>query len=604
MKKFIKVITFLLAVVCLSTAFVGCGKSDWGGTTLNKWGAVKSNNGFVAETENYVYFINGQGSNTEDNTFGAPVKGSLMAITKTDFVQGKTEKAEIVVPKLFVASDYNAGLYLSGDYVYYGTPSLDKDSSGKVANSEMAFAKSKLDGTETKILFTVGSLSTEYRILEKDGNVYIVYYDQTAKAVKVYDVSGAKTTVLSKTDDTADTSLAEYKFVEDTSDGVAVVFTETVYAEKYYSEKAEKDGYSRTTAQYNVVYKYSVGDEKPVEVLNGKEYAYTYTLTYTDGRCVFYTQTDVNGNAKVYGTLSSEIADTTKRQLINDSTSLATSTYIVSLTEIYKYDSDALTIYKTTLVGSEIKVRETVAKVDSISSIATIDGDYIYYYNSDNNLYRIKMCDGSANAERVSEDSATATWYAPEILTIGNDKFMLYCDSSSLGNYYIKYVNISNTAVEDDDAVDGYSLSGNTLLGKITAEDSAKYVVALLDSATTSTELDYEITDEGISFGDADVAISAYKKLSEEALEFVSEDNKTKFANVESAIKLSNLYNGLSKVKDYDGSDAQKTALETAYQTATAFRQELIDNGTYTAVRQMTPTTFKWYYQETAKLFK
>ena len=609
MKKLIRTIILALAVACLSIGAVGCGSSStWKGTTLTNWGAYQSAGGFVAETENYIYFINGQGTYTDDNAFGVPVKGSLMAISKTDFVAGKTDKAEIVVPKLFVATDYNAGLYISGDYVYYGTPSLDKDSSGKVANSEMAFAKTKLDGTGTEILFTVGALSTEYRILSKDNNVYIVYYDTNATALKVYDSSSKTTTVLAKTDATAEESLSEYKFVENTASGVAVIYTNTVYSEKYYAEKAEKDGYERALAKYNKVYKYSAGDVAGVEVLNGKDSAYTYTLNYAEGEYVFYTQTDIYSVAKTFGSLAGDIADTTKRVAINDSAKLVPATFIVSINEVYAFDTEALIIYKTTLTGSEKEIRETVATVESINAIVAIEDGYVYYYNGDNKIMRVELGNKNSNHERVSEDTVTSTWYAPEIVKIGEEKYIMYCDNSTLGNYYVRYLKLTgNTAVgEDTDnngEADQYYLAGGVLLAKVTGADAAGFATALLDQATSTTELSYEVTAEGLKFASADKALNAYNSLSEEAKKVVSDEYKTKFTNVDNAIKLAKLYYELDGIKDYDGSEAQKTALKTAYEIAKAYRQTLIDAGIYTEVRQMVPTIYKWNYQETSKLF-
>lgn len=607
MRRIFKSLFIALALVCLAVCFVGCGNSNWDGTSLKSWGAVKSNHGFVAETENYIYFINGKGANTDDNSFGAPVKGSLMAITKTDFAEGKTEKAEIVVPKLFVASDYNAGLYLSGDYVYYGTPSLDKDSSGKVANSEMAFAKSKLDGTETKILFTTNSLSNEYRILEKDDVVYIVYYDVDAKEIRVYNTSSKNTTVIAKTDEKAETSLSEYKFIENTTGGVAVVFTETVYAEKYFEEKAEKDNYTRMTEQYNIVYSYTVGDAEAKEVINGKDNAYTYKLTYTDGEYVFYSQTDANGAVKNYATSISEIADLTKKQLVNNTEALAPATLIVSLNEVYRYDQENASVYKTTLVGSEQAVRETVAKVESLSAIVAVEDGNIYYYNADNKIMRAVLGDKDAEHVLVSSDVAVTTWYAPEFITINDNKYMLYCDGSNLGLEYVNYVNVSKQAEEidtdGDDQVDTWVIKGNLQLAKVTVNDSAKYVEALLDNATANTELSYKITEEGIVFEKAEKAIEAYNALSEEAKELISETNVTKITNVEEAVNLAKLYNDLAGVKDFDGSDTQRATLLTAYETAKQARQDVIDKEIYTTVRQMIPSALKWYYQQANKLF-
>ena len=200
MKKVLfKVLCGLLAVTIL-LSLPACSKKDkWKGTSMTDWKEVVSIGGFVAETQNYLYYINGIGTSTESNTFGAPVKGSLMAVAKADLGKSESEiKTEIVVPKLFVANDYNAGVYIFDDYVYYGTPSTDKTPEGTVANSEMMFMKTKLDGTDSKVLFSIDTLSAEYRIVEKDDTVYIVYYDATNSELISYNTANKAKAVIAK----------------------------------------------------------------------------------------------------------------------------------------------------------------------------------------------------------------------------------------------------------------------------------------------------------------------------------------------------------------------------------------------------------------------
>ena len=46
-------------------------------------GEISSNGGFAVEKGDYVYYVNGKQANTADNTFGTPVKGAIMRISKT-----------------------------------------------------------------------------------------------------------------------------------------------------------------------------------------------------------------------------------------------------------------------------------------------------------------------------------------------------------------------------------------------------------------------------------------------------------------------------------------------------------------------------------------
>ena len=69
------------------------------------------------------------------------------------------------------------GIYIYGDYVYYATPTADKDKDNNVANTHLDFKSAKLDGTETMkgYYFRLSSNSANYRFVEVDGVVYCMY---------------------------------------------------------------------------------------------------------------------------------------------------------------------------------------------------------------------------------------------------------------------------------------------------------------------------------------------------------------------------------------------------------------------------------------------
>ena len=98
MKKIIvKILSCVVCICMLLTSLLACSStSKWTSTKMTNWGEVKSIGGFIAETDNYLYFIGGSTSSSGDNTFGTPVKGSLMVADKSDL-----NKVEIAVPKLF-----------------------------------------------------------------------------------------------------------------------------------------------------------------------------------------------------------------------------------------------------------------------------------------------------------------------------------------------------------------------------------------------------------------------------------------------------------------------------------------------------------------------
>ncbi len=193
------------AVLGLSAlALTGCDDGGYKGEKLDGYvsaATVSSNGGFAVEKGDYVYFINGQEDSTADNTYGKAVKGALMRISKADLAAGKGEEAKIVVPSLFVTANYESGIYIYGDYVYYATPTTDKNKDGQIANGSLDFKRAKLDGSEAPMgdkkeyFFRLQTNSVKYRFVEEDnGEVYCLYED--GSTLKSYSVKTGDTTVL------------------------------------------------------------------------------------------------------------------------------------------------------------------------------------------------------------------------------------------------------------------------------------------------------------------------------------------------------------------------------------------------------------------------
>lgn len=144
---------------------------------------VYSNGGFLVQTggesENgFVYFINGKETNTADNTFGSVVTGSVQRIKKSDLKNGNYASTQTIVPSVVYSGQYEAGIYIYGDYIYYTTPSTQKDGSGNILNGTLDFKRTTLDGAETdrKTLWQCTDNAVDYRYVQ-DGNgaVYILY---------------------------------------------------------------------------------------------------------------------------------------------------------------------------------------------------------------------------------------------------------------------------------------------------------------------------------------------------------------------------------------------------------------------------------------------
>lgn len=180
-KRFTKIICASVAVISAMTlAFAPACGIKW--TALSeKDSALQAvegtNGGFLAETDNYVYFINGKANNTDANEFGSVVKGSVQRLKKEDITARNYTNSQTVVPSVIYSGNYNAGLYIYDGYIYYTTPSTQKNTDGEILNSNLDFKRTKLDGTDTTdgYIWQSSDNSVDYRYVKVESDVYILY---------------------------------------------------------------------------------------------------------------------------------------------------------------------------------------------------------------------------------------------------------------------------------------------------------------------------------------------------------------------------------------------------------------------------------------------
>ncbi len=197
-----KILGITLATVCLGAMFAGCGEDtmQYGGDTPDNYvseAAVSSNGGFVVVKGDYVYFINGKESEEASNEYGEVVKGALMRISKADLDAGNYDNVKTIVPSLFAAKDYTAGIFIYGDYVYYATPTTDETDKGESVTSYIDFKRARLDGKEGPMkdyYLRLSDNTTRYRFVEENGVVYCLY--EQDGALKSLNTDTRKTTVL------------------------------------------------------------------------------------------------------------------------------------------------------------------------------------------------------------------------------------------------------------------------------------------------------------------------------------------------------------------------------------------------------------------------
>ena len=653
MKKIFISLLLCFVMILSSISLVACGDEKWeNASSMTDYGNVISNGGFIAETDKYLYYINGFASYGEDNTFGKPIKGALMAADKSTFASGNV-KTEIVVPKLFVAEDYNAGVYIYGDYVYYGTPSTDLNNHGEVARGEMTFTRTKLDGSSTEIFFTVDFLNYNYRFVEKGGVVYLIYYNNVDYSLICYNTSNKTEVVIAKQDSKTKNvweSLDSYSFLpgEGVND-LVLVYTVKCFSENYYEEKDTGDNYARAEESYNKVYAYIPGDGvasgstfRGKCILNGSEDDVTFaTGTFTE-EFFFFTAKD-SKKEKTYGVATTDlIANRGDFQTfaIKDANEIKNTQYIGGVVydengdgkdindPVYSmsYGDDVVNengetvassdvyVIKTTLTGDAKTEYVRLAKVGTSSELIDVKKHgndlYAYYYNSMNCISRIKLVE-DAKEEKLSEDTVGSSWYNPEFISIDNVDYVFYLDNTAAGASYVKYLKI--TGVEllpeyvDEDAeekeIKRYYATGHQFLGQITSADEGGIAAAYLSKISETIE--YTIED-GVVKVDKDAVVKArqaYDNLSAMGKLSYGNASLAKLIAAEKAVAL--LEKGLAKLEGIENYYFYDETTRQAYKDVyNAIKADMEDVKNTSAVLDFIDNNLKWaFYEKATKLF-
>ena len=246
-----RLLIFVL-LVALVMALAACSPDyKWGpldtGAADNS--PLVSNGGSVVAYKGYIYFINGTTSTYEaENVFGEVVYGSVCRIAASK-LGGRPFLPE------------NFGIYIFNDRLYYTTPSDTLASDGSVRNIMLDIMSVKLDGTDTKRVYTLGSNSLSVGMFETDGGVFALFVDGDANLVSLNLESGVET----KADEKVTSSALD---VENAS----IVYTKDVVTEK------ENQG-TETTADYNELYVLKAGQTAPSKIMTGQ---------HADGQDVSY----------------------------------------------------------------------------------------------------------------------------------------------------------------------------------------------------------------------------------------------------------------------------------------------------------------------------
>lgn len=449
-KPFTKIICTAAAVIATLgvASAAGCSgyfsSSPLGG---NYSGDTVSNGGFAVGKGEYVYFLNGVESNTANNSYGTPVKGGVYRISNQNLKERNYNKAERVVPLVAYSSNYDTGIFIYGDYIYYGTPSTDKNSEGEVQNSVLDMKRSKLDGTETMKTAYVSfpSVSYDYRFVEDGGVVYLMY---VAEDETLYEEDAGVTNLHSLNTETGKDTLLVYDVQNVTFDAndksnPQVYYTKTVrdYAassnygyNQLYSVKASAtenkfadlssetvNGWDDDEDRYincgDVVLDGigSVGNDKTVFNKENEVnvLSYTYTPVKYVNNTLFYTRTTPdNSGAYLFslkdGSVSNSVTGNAAdgSRILSDGSSAGNYEYIFEngeFTAVLGTESTGISVNRVTdgklQPSSELDNNGNYFKIvkDGTATLLSVDAEHnwLYYSLTGGNGYTIYRVDYS-----------------------------------------------------------------------------------------------------------------------------------------------------------------------------------------------------------------
>jgi len=454
-KKFIATIALVLA--CLF-AFVACSGENYDfqalADTPDASAPVRSNGGVYVEKGNYSYFVNFAEDGLADNTFGEYHEGSIVRCKTADLFDSE-RTIETVVPKIIYA--YNpdsAGFYIYGDRIYYTTPNNQKDAQGIVQNNKLDFMMANLDGTGTQLVATVDNNEIEFRIIENNEKVYILYVD--GETIKRNDEDVEVTSLYqidteSKEKEVVESDIDTYVF--DRVDGSKSI----AYTKKAY--KFDVTGKEVAITSYNVLKQYFAGTSEPKVVAEGKDES---KIKYENMTVVALKNDVVYFNVEGAVSAKKEFCKASNGNV----TVLAQDTFsdiFVSANSNVIYAQKNSAIYKVEFENGNIKTFEKLCAEGSDIKFEYEDvaNNRLYYsYQEDFKLVSIATNEGISKKESAIYNSTRVTWFAYDFATIDGKTAVLYFEDAS----GIKFINYLYVCVQNGyDSDDKWSLTTKRL---------------------------------------------------------------------------------------------------------------------------------------------
>ena len=442
-----KKIMISFAMILLSCVFVltGCGGNKGLKDNPSASATAYGNGGNAIVKGDYLYYVNGFVDNyTETYTsknqnewgsvnFGAIYRTKLSNGQVVKDKKGFLEKTEVVVPRL--VGFENGKFYIIGDQIYYSTPLMREDASGKVRNDFIQFNKVNIDGTKNSAFYVAESQidTANWTVVNYDGKDYLLLVETTeadTNVIKSVDIEKKEVRVLGE-------NIVSWAFPSQNN-----------------LDKANENGYYYNQYVYftrAIVDSDNISDSGNVIVkasfVTGETNAYTIkqnttkTIVGLQNDMLYYSVEQTGKNKDLYAT------DVTLNIFNENNMSALTNGGFVSF---YIVPNATLTVVaidedKNVFLYVNGNVNKILFSDGNDITILDIDGQNILYIDSENN---IKIKNYVTNAEATSLMTEDKTYLVNKNkITIANGKVYLFAEYESANgdkNYYLNYINMSD----------------------------------------------------------------------------------------------------------------------------------------------------------------
>ncbi len=479
-KKIFVAFALVLLVTIMAVTFTACDPAfKWGPISGGDASAVvESNGGSVVKQGNHVYFINGYSNTTvSDNSFGVAFKQGIMRATLKDDGSIDANSCALVVPKFIYSADTKSGIAIFNGWIYYATPNLDKDNSGTPSTVNLDFMRTKIDGTVTQKIITLGArtypyLFTPTAILYFNSNtIYRVDFTGMSTTKEIKDGAGAVRSELAK-------GVTSYfwNYDENFENGVSTINDYVIYtspisteenSERYANEvyKIKTDGSDKSKICGIGTYGDSPLDDRKIALLTG-------VVESDNDMTLFYIKNKKVGNAEEKeGTFAIKLSlakiEWSKTVEKKISENAQTAIFPISYEKGVIATEDSKMYYMNGSLDDKAKVFDTTVTIHSVKKID--NAWYVYYLPASDatGLMRINLSENEGinpNAGAVFTVGKVKTdWIALDTLKINGKTHVFYFNTDDYG--YINGVNI--------DEFDGVNAIDKAyLLGKMTDADA------------------------------------------------------------------------------------------------------------------------------------